>query len=212
MGVGRELFRLGRRGLLLIIGAFTLMYWMADGVNGDDGYRWDHASAYGAESVWDGGYWSWPEYNRTGRGWLGYYYQPGVNENRTSWGWHCALPEHLDPSSPFYSWAVLTPESRGVAHRSYHMLGETILMRIPDPSGEMHTAHVPVTDAGPFGVWWSFDLQDGLPRSLGWGAIAPSRYGGTSGPYFGRRDVEWKHSTTPRYCPRWGYTDLPPAG
>ena len=200
MGVGRELFRLGVRGLLLVLGAFTLMHWMASGVNGDDGFQWGHASAYGAESVWDGGYWSNEQWK-----WIGYY---GA---RTSWGWHCALPAQIrDPDNPFHSWAVLTPESQGVAHRSWGMLGETILMRIPDPSGEMHTVHVPVTDAGPFGgAWWSFDLQDGLPRSLGWGAIARSRYGETTGPYFGRRDVEWKHSNVPRYCPRWGYTDVP---
>ena len=190
------------RIFLCTIGVLILLHWINRPVNAH-AYAYGHASAYGAESVWDGGYWSNEQWQ-----WIGYY---GA---RTSWGHHCALPEHFDPDNRYYTWAVLTPESKGVAHRSFNRLGTTVYMRLPTPEGEMREVAVPVTDAGPFGVWWERDLQDGLVHELGWGAVAPSRYEGTTGPYFGRRDIEWRHSYVLQYCPRWGprFSREPAAG
>jgi len=167
----------------------------------DEPWRWwSHASAYGSESVWDGGYWSQDQQR-----WTGYY------GHRTSWGWHCALPEHFDPDSPYYTWAVLTPASMGLASRDMTLLGTWVEMQIETPTGEMRTVQMPVTDGGPYGVWWNWDIQDGVIRALGYAAVAPSRYERTTGPYFGRQDVKVRYLPG-RYCPRWGYTDEPPRG
>ena len=164
----------------------------------DEPWRWwSHASAYGQESIHDGGYWSNEEWR-----WIGYYNQ------RTSWGWHCARPEDLRPDSPFYTWAIITPDSYGVAHRDPYLLGTWIEMEIPRVDGSTALVTMPVTDAGPYGVWWHWDIQDGVIRSLGWGGVSPSRYGESDGPYYGRRDVRVR--TAPehgRFCPRWGYTE-----
>ena len=191
------------RWLLLVTALALTILTMTSEVDADRGWRDDHASAYGAESIWDGGYWS----NEQWR-WIGYY---GA---RTSWGHHCALPEHFNPDNRYYPWAVLTPDSVGVAHQSLHRLGTQVRMRIPRADGTIATVVVPVTDAGPFGVWGNWDLQDGLVRQLGWGAVAPSRYVGTEGPYFGRRDIEWQSTWIRQYCPRWGpvFAIEPPAG
>jgi hypothetical protein len=164
-----------------------------------------HASGYGAESIYDGGYWSNDAWQ-----WTGYY---GA---RTSWGWHCARPEDLHPDSPFYTWAILTPDSQGLAHQAFGRLGTWVDVRLPRPDGSWSPRmRRPVTDAGPFGVWWDWDLQDGLVRDpeVGWDAVAPSRYDRLDGLYFGRRDIQI--AAVPdagRFCPRLGYWDGQPAG
>ena len=163
---------------------------------------WSHASSYGAESRWDGGHWS-----EAKQKWTGYY------GHRTSWGWHCALPEHFDPKSPFYNWAVLTTDSMGLASPDMALLGTWVEMQIETPTGERRTVQMPVTDGGPYGVWWNWDIQDGVIRSLGYAAVAPSRYERTDGPFFGRQDVKVRYlPDRGRYCPRWGYTHQPPVG
>jgi len=162
-----------------------------------DPWMWrSHASAYGRESIWDGGRWS-----RSEQRWIGYI------GSRTSWGWHCAEAEHLDPASPYYAWAVLTPESLGVASRDPRLLGTWIEMRIPQPDGALSAPLLlPVTDAGPWGVWWTWDVQEPVVQALGWDAVGPSRYEERSGPYYGRRDVLVRYRPDlPRYCPRRGY-------
>lgn len=181
------------RWLLMLTALAVLILVLASDVAAEGPWQDGHGSGYGAESIWDGGYWS----NEQWR-WIGYY---GA---RTSWGHHCALPEHFNPDSPYFSWAVLTPASVGVAHRSFARLGTQVRMRIPRVDGTIATVTVPITDAGPFGVWWSWDLQDGLVRQLGWAAVAPSRYAGREGPYFGRRDIQWQSTWIRQYCPRWG--------
>ena len=164
---------------------------------------WSHASAYGRESIYDGGYWSNSEWR-----WVGYM------ERRTSWGWNCALPEHLDPQSPYHGWAFLTEESQGVASRSRALLGTYIEMRIRLPDGTLGPRQIlPVTDGGPYGVWWDWDIQEPVLLRLGWGGVGPSRYDDRDGPYYGRRDVLVRYRTDlPRYCPRWGYGTGTPSG
>ena len=195
------------RTLVGLVGLFiSLLFLAREGQARDpDTLPTAHASAYGAESIYDGGYWSNEQWQ-----WTGYY---GA---RTSWGWHCSLPEHLDPESPYYTWAILTPDSQGVAHQAFGRLGTWVDVRLPRPEGSWSPRmRRPVTDAGPFGVWWDWDLQDGLVRdpSVGWDAVAPSRYDAPAGRYFGRRDIQI--AAVPdagRFCPRLGYWDGQPAG
>ena len=166
-------------------------------VSAADPWMWrSHASGYGSESIYDGGYWSNSE-----RRWVGYM------GRRTSWYWQCGTSEHLDPASPFHSWAVLTDESLGVASRDRRLLGTWIEMKIRLPDGTLSERQLlPVTDGGPYGVWWNWDIQEPVLKRLGWGAVAPSRYDDRAGPYYGRRDVLVRYRPDlPRVCPRKGY-------
>lgn len=174
-------------------------------------YRWlSHASAYGNESIWDGGWWDY-EQQRYG----GYY------GHRTSWGWNCGSAEHLDPDHPQNSWAVLTPQSFGVASRDPSLLGTFIEMQLRKPDGSWSLPMIlPVTDAGPYAAGtdsgspgWNWDLQEPVVIRLGYGGVAPSRYGDRSGPFYGRRDVLVRYRPDlGRLCPAWGYTTPVPVG
>jgi len=182
--------------ILWITAFFVLFALLVEEVVAEAPLYQGHASAYGEESIYDGGYWSDSEWR-----WVGYMFR------RTSWGWHCSLPEHLDPESPYYAWAVLTPESAGVANTSWGLLGTWTEMRIQQPDGTWsERLRVPVTDAGPYGVWWTWDLQPGAVAKAGWTAIAPSRYGEREGPFYGRRDIQVRLAPEQgRFCPRLGY-------
>jgi hypothetical protein len=171
---------------------------------------WSHASAYGDESIWDGGWFDYEKHE-----WGGYY------GHKTSWYWNCGSREHLDPDHPQYSWAVLTPKSYGVASRDPDLLGTWVEMRIMEPDGTYGPWSImPVTDAGPYAAgsnWrspgWNWDLQEPVVLRAGWGGVAPSRYGDRPGPYWGRRDVMVRYRPDlGRYCPGWGYNDGPPRG
>jgi hypothetical protein len=187
-----------------LIGFIALMLWGAvavaaadDGDGDEPWFWWSHASAYGSESIWDGGYWS------DGR-WRGYY------GHTTAWGWHCGLPEHFDADNPYYTWAVFTPESMTVANLSRSKLGTWVEFRLPRPDGSLAVVAVPVTDAGPY-AWWSYDLAEPVIQSIGWAHAGPPRYGPVEGPVWGRRDVQVRALPEfGRYCPRAGDMAEPP--
>ena len=194
---------LARRLLVGLVCAGVVLTQSASVLADEPWWWWSHASAYGSESVWDGGYWSDEQWN-----WTGYY------GHRTSFGWNCATPEMRKPDSPYYEWAVMTPDSYGVASRDPALLGTWVEMRIQQPDGSYGPWRLlPVIDAGPFGVWWNWDLMEPVILREGWGAVAPSRYGDRPGPYFGRADVMVRmRPDLGRFCPNWGYHDEPPRG
>jgi len=152
-------------------------------VRSDDGWYQGHASAYGLEaSVWDQGY-------------------GGL---RTAWGFHC------DPGDQG-PWAVMSRESVGVAHRTLP-LGSWVELRIPMPHDWGYLQVVaPITDRGPFVEDWDWDLQEPLVLLAGWGrAGPPPAWLEGEGPFFNRRDIEWRlRPDLPRHCPAFGYTTQP---
>jgi hypothetical protein len=177
---------------------------------------WSHASAYGSESVHDGGWWD----EELGK-YEGYY------GHMTSWGWNCATPEQRQPDSEYYEWAVLTHKSYTVASRDPWLLGTWIEIRIPQPDGTLgHWQIVPVTDAGPYGSdftmenqvdnspGWNWDLAEPLIVRAGWDRVSQSRYHWDNDLLlYGRRDIAVRYRPDlGRYCPNWNYHDEKPRG
>ena len=164
---------------------------------------WSHASAYGSESIYDGGWW-----DEDAQQYGGYY------GHRTSWGWNCALPEQRNEGNEHYAWSVMTRDSYGVASRDPRLLGTWVEMRIMEPDGSFGAWQVlPVIDAGPYGVWWNWDIMEPVVLRAGWNGVAPSRYHPAEGPLYGRHDVMVRYRPDlGRYCPSWGYHDKRPQG
>ena len=159
----------------------------------DDG--WQMASAYGGPvTAWDCGY-----VNAQGEC-VGYMNQP------TSFRWHCATWDDLQPGSPGYKWSYLTEGSIGIAHRTLP-LGSWVIATLPTPSGDRVRLNLPVVDRGPY--WpatWNWDLQWGTVLAAGWHGIAQPRHGHIDGPLFGRQMIQVEPAPwLPRYCPAQGY-------
>ena len=178
----------------------------------DPWWWWSHASAYGSESIHDGGHW-----NAEEQRYDGYY------GHMTSWGWNCATPEMRQPDSPYYKWAVMTHGSYGVASRDPWLLGTWIEMRVMEPDGTYGPFQIlPVIDAGPYGAGtpsvdnspgWNWDIMEPVILRAGWDRVSQSRYHwDDSLKLYGRRDVMVRYLPLPRFCPNWGYNAKPPVG
>lgn len=198
-----------KRWLVGIGFAYAMLTQSATVLADEPWWWWSHASAYGSESVYDGGWWD-AEQGKYG----GYY------GHMTSWGWNCALPEHRKEGSGYYRWSVMTERSYGVASRDPWLLGTWVEMRLMQPDGTYGQWQIlPVIDAGPYGPGgigspgWNWDIMEPVVIRSGWNGVAPSRYESTAGPFYGRRDVMVRYRPDlGRYCPAWGYHDDKPQG
>lgn len=213
-GRGCSLFLVGAAYVLVVALYFVACVSVALADEGrEPWWWWSHASAYGAESIHDGGYWD-AEQQR----YAGYY------GHSTSWGWTCATPEMRRPDSPHYKWAVLTPKSYGVASRDPWLLGTYIEVRIPRPDGSYGQWQIlPVIDAGPYGAGtpsvdnspgWNWDITEPVVLRAGWDRVSQSRYHWDDRlTLYGRRDVMVRYRPDlGRFCPNWGYHNEPPRG
>ena len=193
-----------RRLVLGLLFASAMLTQSASVLAGDEPWWWwSHASAYGSESLHDGGWWNYEQ----GK-YEGYY------GHMTSWGWNCATPAERQQGSDYYEWAVMTDESYGVASLDPYLLGTWIEMRIQKPDGSYGPWQLlPVIDAGPYGVWWNWDVMEPVILRAGWNGVSQSRYERIDGPLYGRRDVMVRYRPDlGRYCPNWGYHDPKPQG
>ena len=192
-----------RRILVTVALVGVLLTQTASTLNDEPWWWWSHASAYGKESIHDGGWWNYEQQR-----YEGYY------NHRTSWGWNCARPHERLPNSEYYAWSVMTSESYGVASLDPYLLGTWIEMRIEKPDGSYGPWQLlPVIDAGPYGVWWNWDIMEPVILREGWSGVSQSRYGWIDGPLYGRRDVMVRYRPDlGRYCPNWGYEDERPKG
>lgn len=206
-----------RRGssVLMVFSAYALviaLYFVAcvHVARADTWWWWSHASAYGSESIHDGGHWN----DELGR-YEGYY------GHMTSWGWNCATPEQRQPDSDYYEWSVMTHRSYGVASRDPSLLGTWIEIRIAQPDGSYREWQIlPVIDAGPYGAGgvgspgWNWDIMEPVILRAGWDRVSQSRYyWDDSLTLYGRRDVMVRYRPDlGRYCPNWGYYDEKPKG
>jgi hypothetical protein len=154
----------------------------------DSWWWWSHASAYGSESVHDGGHWN-AEHGK----YEGYY------GHMTSWGWNCATPEMRKPDSPHYKWAVMPDGSYG----QWQIL--------PVIDAGPYGAGTPSVDNSP---GWNWDIMEPVVLRVGWDRVSQSRYHWDDNlELYGRRDVMVRYRPDlGRFCPNWGYHDKPAVG